>query len=32
MTALILISLGVIAAVGLICALSALRAERKKQR
>ena len=32
MTAFILISLGVIAAVGLVCALSALRAERKERR
>jgi len=32
MTALILFSIGVIAAVGLVCALAALRAERKKQR
>ena len=32
MTALILFSIGVIAAVGLICVLSALRAERKERR
>jgi len=32
MTALILFSIGIIAAVGLICALAALRAERKGRR